>query len=485
MTLARFTPALSALALAACAVGPNYTPPVPSAAASAPLLAAQAPVTDAQAPDQWWQLYDDPVLSRLVADALVANTDLRQAVARLDRAKALLRGARSDRLPRTTINASGNYGQTAAIRSVPGIDREGWQIDGGLDVAYELDLSGRVRRSIEAARGDVGAAAADASAVRVSIVAETIRAYVEAASTAEQIAVAERIVGLLDRSTRVTEKRFDAGRAQRLDVARLATLADQRRAEIPPLVAQRNAALYRLALLTGRTPDALPADAAARTTTPEVKQLIPIGNGGSLIARRPDVLAAERRLAANTARIGVATADLYPRITLGGSVGQTSTGLSDLFGGGPLRWLLGPLISWSFPNQEAVRARMAAARADRDGSLAAFDGTVLRALQETDTALSAYAQSLLRRQGLTSARDNAALASRVVTARQREGQVDTLTLLDAQRTSAEVEAALAASNLAVANAQIDLFRALGGGWQTSAGLQAERTSGGAAAAPGA
>ena len=191
-----------------------------------------------------------------------------------------------------------------------------------------------------------------------------------------------------------------------------------------------------------------------------------LGDGGTLLARRPDVRAAERRLAADTARIGVATADLYPRITLGGSIGQSSAGFSDLFGAGPLRWLLGPLISWNFPNQSAARARIAEAKADREGSLATFDGTVLRALQETDTALSAYAQSLNRRQALTAARDEAARAARIVQARQREGQVDYLTLIDAERTNAEAEAALAQSSFAVAAAQIDLFRALGGGWQS-------------------
>jgi multidrug efflux system outer membrane protein len=284
--------------------------------------------------------------------------------------------------------------------------------------------------------------------------------------------VAQSIVALLDHSVGITQKRLDAGRAERLDVVRLATLADQRRAEIPPLVAQRNAALYRLAMLTGRTPDALPASATARDTTPEIRQLVPVGDGGTLLARRPDVRAAERRLAANTARIGVATADLYPRIVLGGSVGQTSSGFSDLFGGGPLRWLLGPLISWNFPNQSAARARIAEARADRDGSLASFDGAVLRALQETDTALSTYAQSLNRRQALKTAHDDAARASRIVQARQREGQVDYLTLIDAERTDAEAAAALAQSQYAVASAQVDLFRALGGGWQNDAGTGA-------------
>jgi len=465
-TLTKILPAISALALAACAAGPNYVPPLPVATAQGPLATAGAPVSEAQTPDQWWKLYDDPVLNGLVADALAANTDIRVAVARLDRARASLRRARSDLLPQTNISASPLYGRLPADQRAPGAKREDWQVDAGLDVSYELDLSGRVRREIEAAHGDVAAAAADADAVRVAIVAETTRAYIEAASAAEQIKVARNIVDLLDHSTGITQKRFEAGRAEKLDVSRLSALAEQRRAEIPPLIAERQAALDRLAMLTGRVPSALPELARTRETTPTVSQLIPVGDGGTLLARRPDVRAAERRLAADTARIGIATADLYPRITLGGSIGQSSAGFSDLFGAGPLRWLLGPLISWNFPNQSAARARIAEAKADRDGALATFDGAVLRALQETDTALSAYAQSLNRRQALTSARDAAANAARIIQARQREGQVDYLALIDAERTNAEAEAALAQSNFAVASAQIDLFRALGGGWQS-------------------
>jgi outer membrane protein TolC len=184
-----------------------------------------------------------------------------------------------------------------------------------------------------------------------------------------------------------------------------------------------------------------------------------------LLARRPDVHAAERRLAADTARIGVATADLYPRITLGGSVGTTAVGATDLFGGGPFRWLVGPLISWAFPNQEAIRARIGGARADAQADLASFDGTVLRALGETETALSAYRNALLRKATLTAARDGAETAARISLARQRQGQIDFLTVLDTQRTLAQSQADLAAATRATAFAQVDLFRALGGTWQ--------------------
>jgi len=303
--------------------------------------------------------------------------------------------------------------------------------------------------------------------VRVAVVADTVRAYVDATSSAERMAVARQTVALLDNSIRITSARFEVGRSDRLDVIRVTALRDQQAALIPSLIADRDSALFRLATLTGRTPQDLPTSIRDQKETPDLSQPIPVGDGRALLARRPDVRAAEQRLAADTARIGVATADLYPRITLGGSIGTTAIGGGDILGGGPFRWLLGPLINWAFPNQEPIRARIAAARADSNASLATFDGTVLRALEETETALSVYAHALERRDTLRAARDAADKAARISIGRQREGQIDFLTVLDAQRTLAAAESELASANRAVAFAQVDLFRALGGGWTTS------------------
>jgi outer membrane protein TolC len=191
---------------------------------------------------------------------------------------------------------------------------------------------------------------------------------------------------------------------------------------------------------------------------------IPVGDGAGLLARRPDIRAAERRLAAATARIGVATADLYPRITLGGSIGSTATSFADIFSGGPLRWLLGPLLSWNV-NQAPARARIAGAEADMQAALATFDGTILRALEETETALSNYGRLLERRSALQSARDQALRAAEITRAQQREGTINSLELLDAERTFADSEAELARADAIIANAQVELFRTLGGGWQ--------------------
>ncbi len=463
---------VSALMLSACAVGPDYARPTPPAASSGPFLSAREGVTTtAPAPNdadpEWWRLYNDPVLDGLVADALAANTDVRVAVARIARARASLREVRGDRLPSTNLGAGATYGRVSEGQVPPGADRTGWQVDAGLTVGYEVDLFGRVSRGIEAARGDVAAAEADADAVRVTVAAETARAYADAASAAERLGVAERIVALLDKSVALTARRAEVGLTTKLDTARIAALRDQRAADIPAIAAERDGALFRLATLTGRSPAELPPIAAERRTTLRLDQPIPVGDGAALLARRPDVAAAERRLAASTARIGVATSDLYPKITLGGSVGQTSGGLGDLFGGGPLRWLLGPLINWNFLNQEGARARIAGAEADTQAALATFDGTVLRALEETETALSSYAHLLDRRTALQSARDQAETAVKITRAQQREGQIDGLVALDAERTFAEAEASLALADARIADAQVDVFRALGGRWNRS------------------
>ena len=454
-----FATLASALALAACATGPNYFRPVTSAPAAGPFVAANSPAVQplAPVPANWWRLYNDPVLDGLIADALARNTDVRAAVARLARARASLREVKVDRLPQGGVSASATRGRDE------GSSNASTDYSAGLEVAYEVDLFGRVRRGVEAAKGDVGAAEADADAVRIAIVSDTARAYADAASAAERLAVAEHIVQLLDESLRLTEKQVEIGQTTRLDTARIATLRNQRQAEIPAIAADRESALFRLATLTGRAPAELPSVAGARTTSLKLDQPIPVGDGAQLLARRPDVRAAERRLAASTARIGVATAELYPQVTLGRSLSSGAGSIGNLFSN-PIGFLIGPLISWSFSDHARARARVAGAEAGSQEALAQFDGTVLRSLQETETALSAYSNVLRQREALQAARNEAEVAAKIVRAQQREGQVDSLALLDAERTFAESEAQLADINGEVASAQINLFRALGGGW---------------------
>ena len=459
--------ALFPLALSACTVGPDYKhPSTPSSSAAGFAETARSNrVAATPLPDHWWQLYNDPVVDRLVTDALAHNTDIRTAAANLARARAVLSEQRGARLPSTDLSAQATHSRTPAVQSPTGKAFETDFYSLGFDASYEIDLFGGVTRAIEAARGDTDAAAAQLDAARVSVAAETTRAYAQACSNAAQRAVAMETVTLQQRTLDLTRTLFDAGRGTRRDVERADVLLANTQAQIPTFEAERRAALYALAALTGNSPEAIDADADKCTTPPRVTVTVPVGDGAALLARRPDVRAAERTLAADTARVGVATADLYPSIQLLGSIGVGARKPGDVFKPAGLSWSLGPLISWNFPNMTVTRARVRQAEAGADASLARFDGTVLTALKEVEQALARYAGALDRNAALARAAQSSTEAARLSKLRFDYGADSFLLLIEAERDRADARAALAQSDAAVADAQISLFKALGGGWQ--------------------
>jgi NodT family efflux transporter outer membrane factor (OMF) lipoprotein len=463
MTGAR--PLAAALLLAGCTVGPDYTPaPVPPVAAFS--AATPATASAGATPDAWWRLYDDPVLDALIAAAFAANTDLRVATANLRRARAVLAEASGARLPTTTVTASAvEARQTVPTPNGP-VPFESEFYRAGFDASYEIDLYGRVGRSIEAARADAAAEAAVRDTVLVSVAAETARAYADACSAARQAAVAASSLKLQADSFDLTERRVAAGRDSPLDAARARSQLETTRASLPAFDADRRAALFRLAVLTGKPPGELDARAAACTMPPQLKQPIPVGDGAALLKRRPDIRRADRALAAATARIGVATAELYPQIRLGAAVSAQGTTPGAAFSSQGFGFSIGPAISWSFPNIVAARARIAQAKAGGEAALASFDGSVLAALRETETALSDYAAAIDRNAALRAARDQSAEAARIVRLRYGAGAENFLAVLDAERTLATADAQLAASDAALVTAQIAVFKALGGGWET-------------------
>ena len=464
------TTAASAL-LAGCVVGPAAPDPiVPLSAEGGFLSTPSTQVSTAEARDDWWRLYDDATLDGLVAKALTENNELEAAAANLRAVRASLSEARAARLPSTTAGASYTYGrQSAAAQSAPGSDPapfdEADSYDVGLDVSYEIDLFGRVTSTIRAARADADAAAAALEIVRVSVAAETARAYADICSANAQIAVAERTINLQDQSADLTQRRLEGGAGSGLDVASARAAVASTRATLPPLRAQRDAAFFRLATLTGETPASLAPSLRDCARPPQLDQAIPVGDGAQLLARRPDVRRAERQLAAAAARVNVATASLYPSISLGGSLGSTALDGSDLGDDSAFRFSVGPLIQWSFPNIAVARSRIAQAGAASDAALATFDQTVLTALQETETALSAYGNELDRHALLLQARDQAATAARLSRLRFEAGADSFLTVLDAERTLAGADAQLAASEAQLTTYQISLFKALAGGWE--------------------
>ena len=459
-------------ALAACGtVGPDYRVPdqaaVRSAGAAAPFDgAAEAAFSAAPLPPHWWRLYQDPALDALVERALAANTDLRVAAANLARARAVEEETAAAGRPALGLNAAPAYGRSsAAARGLAQpLDNAG-SYDAGATVSYQVDLFGKIARAIEAADADTGAALAAYDLARVNVAAGTVRAYADACSSAAQIRVAQRSLDLQREFAGLTGRRIRAGRGSALDASRAEAQVEQLRAGLPPLLAQQRSAQLRLAALVGETPAALPA--VACSAMPRLANPVPVGDGAALLRRRPDIRQAERGVAGATARIGVATADLYPSISLGLSAGGAGA-LSSFGAGNTWRWSLGPLISWSIPINGGAQARIAEARAANDAALARFDGTVLNALRETETALTVYARELDRNAALQAARDQSALAAQQAGTLYRYGRTDFLTTLDAQRSLASAESALTASDAQVAADQVALFMALGGGWEQPA-----------------
>lgn len=473
MSIRSLLPLTLALALAGCAaVGPDYRLPDQAAAkrpaAAAPFVQAreQAVYRQDELPPHWWRLYQDGQLDSLVEQALAANADLRIAAANLERAQAVTRQAQARQQPTVDVSAAPAFGHASGVQELqPGLrPQDRWSYSGGMGVSYQLDLFGQIGRAIEAAQDDAQAAQAAYDAARVTVAAETARAYADLCAAGMQLDSARHSVQVQQQSVDAVRRLLAAGRGTTLDVARARSQLEQLQAELPPFQAGQRTALYRLAALTGHAPAELPQGLLACVRPPRLAQAIPVGDGAALLRRRPDIRQAERSLAAATARIGVATADLYPKISLG--LSGASAGPAALFGEpGTFSWSVGPLISWTLPNTGAAQARIAQAEASTKGALARFDATVLNALRETESALVTYARQLDRDAALRAAREQGAQAAAQARQLFRLGKTDYLTVLDAERTLASNESALAASQAQLAGDQIAVFLALGGGWE--------------------
>ncbi|MDB5777490.1 MAG: transporter [Herbaspirillum sp.] len=462
----------AAIALAGCASRTaDYQRPaaalIATPAANGKFVGAGGPAFSPEPPPaNWWRLYRDPVLDKLVAQALAANTDLRVASANIARSVAHFDVVDDARQPQTALLAAPSFGRRSAEEEL----RPGKPLDNhftygaGASVSYQVDMFGQVARAIESAQADVAAARAAYDTVRITVVAETTRAYLEACNTEREIGVAEHSIALQRESGTLVQKLQHAGRGISFDVSRADAQLDQVRASLPPLQAQRQLALYRLAVLTGRPPADMPALQGACVQAPGLEQAIPVGDGAELLRRRPDVRRAEEELKSAHARIGVATAELYPKITLGASF--ASVGLTESFlKADTFKFSLGPLISWQFPNRAKARASIRDAQAQSDAAYARFDGTVLAALRETESALTVYARDLDRRALLRSAQRNAGKAAQDAELLFQAGRHGYLPVLDANRSLLAVDQALAGVESKIAADQVQVFLALGGGWE--------------------
>ena len=464
------TLALGAFAsLAACRVGPNYQPPAPLPGSQAPLVSLNAALeTAALPPDAWWRLYNDPRLDALVQQALSANRSLAAADANFAAARSVVSAARANQYPSTGVLAAGLYGRDAATDEILELGGHRpqtiWVLEDIFQAAYEVDLFGRVHRAIEVANASADAVAAQRDGVAIEVAAETARAYAALCALGEQLAVAHHSLEVVSREADITVQRHEAGANSTYDVARAQTLVAQVRSSIPQLQGQRRAALFELTALLGRTPAEAPTDLDSCDTPPQLNALIPVGDGTGLIKRRPDVRQAERRLAAATAQIGVATADLYPTIHLVGLYGGAATELPELNTNVGRTWGLGPSINWSFPNLAGPRARVRQAKAAQAAALASFDAVVLTALKDTEQALTLYSAALENRDAVGVAQERVHAAFNIAHDQFLDGSLSELDLLTTEQSLVAVDAEIAASDAALVQDQIAVFKALGGGW---------------------
>jgi multidrug efflux system outer membrane protein len=452
---------LSALT-AACAVGPDYRAPAP-----APAVIANAGTADfaSAAPEAaWWRQFEDPQLDGLVDSALVANLDLQAAAARVRAARAVFVEQRYDFAPHVPL--TGAYAK--ANEQQPGFGTARIPIESatlGFDAQWELDLFGHVRRSVEAARADLGAEQANLRGAQVSVAAEVARNYFELRGTQTRLEVARRNLDSEAQTADLTRVRYEGGRVTELDVERAQARLKATEAGIPPLEAQEKQAMYRLAVLLGQRPGALDAELAPRQIRPFATAL-PVGETGALLRQRPDVSAAERRLAAASARVGIATADLFPRVNVSGFVGFLSGNVGHLFstgGGDDARaWAVTPTVSWAAFDLGSVHARLRGRQAELDAARAAYAQVVLAALEETENSFLSYAKEQAALRSLTEQARASAHASELAELQYRAGVTDFLTLLDAQRTQLEAEDAMVQAQTQVNVRAVAIYKALGG-----------------------
>jgi len=449
---------------AGCEVGRNYhqpATPVDQHFVGAP----EAGLAENEAVEKYWTGFGDELLDSLVDDALAHNNDLAAAEANLRAARAARRLAGFDLFPTVTATAGYTH-QLDALEQLPGVDQHDRQFDiadAGFQGLWELDLFGRVRRDVEAARADVAVAAATLQDARVSIIAEVARNYFILRGLQDQLDLTQRNADSQFASLKLTRVRLEAGRGNELDTSRAEAQWQTTLSSIPTLQTSIATTIYRLSVLTGHQPGALSAKLAPQAM-PVLPVLNSVGTPEQLLRRRPDVRVAERRLAGATARIGVAAGDLFPKVTLVGSIGYLAPSFGQFGQEDSHYFTAGPSITWAAFDLGRVRARISSAEAQTDAALASYQAAVLNALEDTEGALMSFGRSQLRRDALQVAATASDKASDLARKRFEGGLIDFLEVLDAERTALSADLLLSQSRTDTATSLVAVYKALGAGW---------------------
>lgn len=453
------------LLLAGCAaVGPDYAPPEVSASTgwTAELEGGlNAEQIDPQRLAHWWTTLNDPTLSSLMERAVSGNLDLKEARARVREARARREVSQADRFP--TIEATGSASQNRSSEETGGGEtRELYAA--GFDASWELDLFGGIRRSVEAAEAELQASEEDLRDVLVTLLAEVALNYIEVRSFQTRLSIAEANLDAQEETHNLTQWRFQAGLTTQLDVEQAKYNLEQTRSQIPTLETGLEQAGNRLAVLMGHQPGFLKEALAEPKAIPVGALEVAVGVPADVLRRRPDVRKAERQLAAQTAQVGVATADLYPKFSLIGSIGLEALSLGNLFSSAARTSAIGSNMGWTIFDRGRIRQNIEVQTALQEQALFQYEAAVLTALEEVENALVAYADEQVRRQSLVEASQAANRAVDLAQKQYSSGLIDFQVVLDAQRSLLSLQDQLASSDAEVTSNLITLYKALGGGW---------------------
>ena len=458
--------------LSGCTVGPNYHAPdmkvktrwpkdeVSSAATRPSLTAGEAPS------EEWWKAFNDPHINGLVSRAMKSSYDVKMSADRVLQSRAQNTVVVGRELP--NLNAGGTYdyyrrsGPLAAVR--PG-DYQWFYY--GFDSSWELDLFGGIRRAIESSTASYQATIEASRGVRVTLAAEVVRHYIELRASQRRLKIANDNLRYQEHTLSITRQRLAAGVVTDLDVSRATSLVAATRATIPPLKSDEKRSIRSISVLLGEDPDSLVAELSAPAPIPSPPHRLSVGLPADLLRRRPDLRQAERQLAAATSRIGVATADLYPHLSLLGNLGAHDVQTSDLFTWSRRHAGIGPSISWNIFDAGRTRARIDVEKASTAEAIAHYEKTLLDAVAETENEMTGLNNERDRAQSLRESVDANRQSVSIGSQLYLRGITDFITVLDAERSLATSEDALALSDEAIGIHAVSLCKALGGGWTTT------------------
>jgi NodT family efflux transporter outer membrane factor (OMF) lipoprotein len=465
-------------ALAGCAAGPDYRVPATNSpaqfAAAASTTAARTPAAPVDLAN-WWKSLKDPELDSLVERAVQSNPDLDIALTRLQQARTYESVVVGSALPAVDASAAAGRGTGSdltkgrANQALVSADNtaglEHINAIGGFDAMWELDLFGKVRREMEAARDDAQAAAAARNAVLTAVVADVVRAYVDLRGFQTEVGILRKADDVLKESLRIVNIRYQRGITNELDVALATRELDAFQARLAPLEAQANAAEYALAVLIGEYPENVVKELSTADLIPAMPGAAAPGEPLAVLKRRPDVQEAERHLAAATARIGVATANLYPQVALLSSIGEQAQGWGTLPNVSKHIWSFGPAAIWPLLDFGALDGLLDVAHLEAHAQLVAYRSTLIRAVQEVDSAMDAYAAQQARLAALGDAMLAGQRAVDLANARYDRGLTDFLNVVDAERQFYDLQEQYAQAQVAESDDFVQLYKSLGGGWE--------------------